>query len=267
MPVTLEKQTQGGLVIAEIRLQSPPLNVLDRTMCTELREILQSVRADDEARIVIVCGAQGEFCSGTDISEHTPEKMPELLPIFHDCLRAINNIDAIVIAAIEGHCLGGGFELALACDRIVADESSVIGLPEIRLGCYPPAGIVQLLARRCYGRAIGLVLSGKPVDPRELQSDGIIDTVVDHGNLDAAVSEEIESYCAMSPSILAIIMRQFHRLGRGNWEQQLLEIEQDYLAEVLSHPDSREGVEAFLGKRPPRWAKRQGLVGPDDVAF
>ncbi len=267
MPVTLENQTRGCLVIAQICLQSPPLNVLDRTMCSELRDILQAIRADDEARIVVVRGAQGEFCSGTDISEHTPEKMPELLPVFHDCLRAINNIDAIVIAAVEGRCLGGGFELALACDRIVADESSVIGLPEIRLGCYPPAGVVQLLARRCYGRAIGLVLSGKPVDPRQLQSDGIIDSVIDQGHLDEAISAEIGSYCAMSPSIVAITMRQFHRLSRRSWDQQLLEIEQDYLGEVLSHPDSREGVEAFLDKRPPRWAKRQGLVGPDDVAF
>jgi len=124
-----------------------------------------------------------------------------------------------------------------------------------------------LLARRCYGRAIGMVLSGNTVDPGDLKADGIIDVVCDHDSLDQAIDDEIKPYCAMSPSILAITMRQFHRLGRRNGGGQLLEIEHDYLTEVLSHPDSREGIEAFLAKRPPRWAKRQGLVGPDDLAF
>ena len=267
MPVTIDSHTREGLVIAQITLQSPPLNVLDRKMCTELREILHTVRADDEARIVTIRGAGSEFCSGTDIAEHTPEKMPQLLPVFHDCLRSISNIDAIVIAAVEGRCLGGGLELALACDRIIVEESAILGLPEMKLGCYPPAGIVQLLSRRCYGRAIGLVLSGSNADPRELKAEGIIDAVCDHDSLDQAIDDEINPYCAMSPSILAITMRQFHRLGRRSWGEQLLEIEHDYMTEVLSHPDSREGVEAFLAKRPPRWAKRQGLVGPDDLAF
>ena len=122
MPVLMQNRTVSELVIAEITLESTPLNVLDHQMCTDLLDTIQTIRADDEARIVVIRGSSGEFCSGTDIAEHTPEKMPRLLPLFHDCLRAIQEIDGIVIAAIEGRCLGGGLELALACDRILADE-------------------------------------------------------------------------------------------------------------------------------------------------
>ncbi|MGE4620125.1 MAG: enoyl-CoA hydratase/isomerase family protein [Planctomycetota bacterium] len=267
MPVTIKNHTQGDHHISQITLDSPPLNILDRQMCDQLLEALHVIRDDDESRIVVIRGASGEFCSGTDISEHTPEKMPRLLPQFHDCLRAINNIDAIVIAAIQGRCLGGGMELALACDRLITEESSNFGLPEIKLGCYPPAGIVQLLDRRCYGQAIRMVLSGENVSPFDLQQNGIVDTIVETGSLDDAIEQEIASYTKMSPAIIAMTARQFHRYQRKSWVGQLLDIEHDYLTEVLSHPDSREGVEAFLEKRAPRWAKKQGLVGPDDLAL
>lgn len=267
MPVTIQNRTVSELVVAEITLDSPPLNVLDYQMCTELLEALQSIRADDEARIVVIRGAGDEFCSGTDIAEHTPDKMPRLLPLFHDCLRAIQEIDGIVICAIEGRCLGGGLELAMACDRILADRSSVLGLPEIKLGCYPPAGIIQLLSRRCYGLAVAMTLSGQTLDANELERSGIIDVVFDPRTIDQAIDDEIGQYCTASPSILAITMRQFHRLSKREWAQRLTEIENHYLAEVLSHGDATEGVQAFLEKRSPVWAKRPGLVGPEDIAL
>ncbi len=267
MPVSVHGFERGSISIAEITLSAPPFHVLDQQMCLELSEALRTLRDDDEARIVIIKGADGEFCSGTDISEHSAEQMPRLLPAFHDCLRDLLKLDAVVIAAISGHCLGGGLELALSCDRIIAQQNSVIGLPEIQLGCYPPAGIVQLLERRCYGQAITMILSGAATPVEQLHRAGIIDVVTAEGQLEAAIEEEIGRYCHVSPSILAMTVRQFHRHHERTWGQKLHDIEHDYLNEVLGHPDSQEGIEAFLKKRPPRWAGKQGLVGPDDVAF
>lgn len=267
MPVKVDTRLKGEVVVATITLESPPLNVLDLQMCRLFHEALQSIRDDDEARIVVIRGSGGEFCSGTDIAQHTPEQMPLLLPAFHDCLRLIYQLDAIVIAGIEGRCLGGGLELALACDRIVADQTSVLGLPEILLGCYPPAGIVQLLTRRCYGDAIRLVFSGQSGSAVEFKQMGLIDVIASEGTLDTALDDEIEPYTSISPSILAITARQFHKLGRKTTNAELLEIERDYLLEILPHPDCTEGIKAFLEKRAPRWASRPGLVGPDDLAL
>ncbi len=267
MPVNVDTEVNGEVVVATITLDSPPLNVLDLQMCRHFHEALQSIRDDDEARIVLIRGSGGEFCSGTDIAQHTPAQMPLLLPAFHDCLRLIYQLDAIVIAAVEGRCLGGGLELALACDRIVAEQTSILGLPEILLGCYPPAGIVQLLARRCYGEAIRLVFSGQTASAAEFHRMGIIDAIASEGSMDRGLEEEIAPYTRISPSILAITARQFHKLGRKSSNAELLEIERDYLLEILPHPDCTEGIEAFLEKRTPRWASRPGLVGPDDLAL
>ncbi|MDE0960964.1 MAG: enoyl-CoA hydratase/isomerase family protein [Planctomycetota bacterium] len=267
MPVVVETQPRGELMVTTVTLDSAPLNVLDLQMCSDLHESLQLIRNDDEARIVVIRGAHQEFCSGTDISQHTPDQMPALLPAFHDCLRRIYDLDAIVIAAIEGRCLGGGLELALACDRIVAERSSLLGLPEIHLGCYPPAGIVQLLERRGYGEAVRMVLSGQAATADSMARSQIIDVLTDDGTLDRAIDREIDGYSTISPSILAITIRQFHRVGRKRLSSALLEIERDYLSEVLPHPDSTEGIEAFLAKRKPQWADRPGLVGRDDVAL
>ena len=254
-------------MVSTVTLDSPPLNVLDLQMCRDLHESLQLIRNDDIARVVVIRGAHQEFCSGTDISQHTPDQMPALLPAFHDCLRRIYQLDAIVIAAIEGRCLGGGLELALASDRILAERSSLLGFPEIHLGCYPPAGIVQLLERRCYGGAVRMVLSGQAATADSMARSQIVDEIADDGTLDRAIEAEIDGYTSISPAILAITIRQLHRVGRKRLSTELLEIERDYLSEVLHHPDSSEGVEAFLAKRKPRWADRPGLVGRNDVAL
>ena len=100
MPITVSSEIRRDLHVARVLLDSAPLNIIDLDQCDELLEALQGIRDDDEARVVIIQGEGHEFCSGTDIAEHTPEKMPDLLPRFHACLDAILSLDAIVIAQI-----------------------------------------------------------------------------------------------------------------------------------------------------------------------
>ncbi len=267
MPVHVRNEQREGLPVARIILDSSPLNILDLEHCEELLEAIFSIRDDDVARIVVIQGDGNEFCSGTDIAQHTPEKMPELLPRFHACLDAMLSLDAITIASIEGHCLGGGFELALACDRIIVDESAKIGLPEIKLGCFPPAGWIQMLARSSTGSAVRMVCSGEIYKAKEFPHQGVLDMIAPQGDVERVLQTEIESYAPMSPAMLAFSARQFHRRAKDQWARYLPDLEKDYLEGIVSHPDSREGVEAFLEKRPPRWADRLGLVGPEDLAF
>ena len=267
MPIHVRNENEAGIAVARIILDSAPLNILDCDQCNELLEAILSIRDDDVARIVVIQGDGGEFCSGTDIAEHTPEKMPQLLPKFHSCLDAMLTLDAITIAAVEGHCLGGGLELALSCDRILVDENAKLGLPEIKLGCFPPAGWIQMLARSSSGSAVRMVCSGEISEAREFPHSGVIDQLVPAGQMTSALEEELKPYLSMSPAILAFTARQFHRRAREQWARYLPDLEKDYLEGILHHPDSREGVEAFLEKRNPKWADRLGLVGPEDLAF
>ena len=267
MPIHVRNESVEETAVARIILDSAPLNILDLDQCEELLEAIFSIRDDDVARIVVIQGEGQEFCSGTDIAEHTPEKMPKLLPRFHACLDALLSLDAITVAAVTGHCLGGGLELALACDRILMEENAKIGLPEIKLGCFPPAGWIQMLARSSVGSAVRLVCAGEITEAKKFPHQGVIDVLVPEGQIEQAIQAEIAPYQKMSPAILAFTARQFHRRAREQWARYLSELEKDYLDGILSHPDSREGVEAFLEKRNPRWADRQGLVGPDDLAF
>ncbi|MBC8261069.1 MAG: enoyl-CoA hydratase/isomerase family protein [Planctomycetia bacterium] len=267
MPITVSSEIRRDLHVARVLLDSAPLNIIDLDQCDELLEALQGIRDDDEARVVIIQGEGHEFCSGTDIAEHTPEKMPDLLPRFHACLEAILSLDAIVIAAIEGRCLGGGLELAMACDRILVDEEATLGLPEIKIGCYPPAGLIQVLARSHPGSAVRMVCSGEIYPAKEFPHPGIIDELIPAGTMEEAIDTELDPYQELSPAILGFTARQFHRRAQDQWAKHLKELEAVYLEGIVTHEDSREGVEAFLEKRAPRWARRQGLVGPDDLAF
>ena len=267
MSVKIATRECGALVIAEVVFDQPPLNILDLPLCLELQAALAKLRDDDEARIIILEGGGGNFSSGVDVAGHTIEKMPELLPAFHRVLRSLLDLDAVVIAAVTGHCLGGGLELALACDRLIATKDASLGLPEISIGCYPPAGIPQLISRVPTGRAAGMILSGEAQPVMDLHDWGLVDVVAAEGKLDDAIDKEIARYRRHSPAILGLTARRIHREARRLWGDRLDTMEREYLDILLPHPDSSEGVAAFLEKRAPIWAPRQGLVGPEDVAL
>lgn len=267
MSVHVDYSTSGSLVTAEVIIDSPPLNILDLPLCLELQSCLRSLRDDDKARLVVIKGGADHFSSGVDVAGHTVDSMPELLPAFHQVLDSVLDLDAIVIAAVCGHCLGGGLELALACDRVIASETASLGFPEISIGCYPPAGIPQLISRVSLGRAAGMILSGEPVAVDELHRWGLVDVIAKEDEMDQAIDREIERYNRHSPAILGLSARRIHREARQLWARRLPTMEREYLDILLPHPDATEGIAAFLAKRPPKWAPRQGLVGPEDVAL
>ena len=267
MSVQVNSSTSGSLVIAEVVVDSPPMNIFDLSLCLDLQASLRSLKDDDKARLVIIRGSGAHFSSGVDIAGHTVESMPELLPAFHQILKSVLDLDAIVIAAVSGHCLGGGLELALACDRIIASENASLGFPEISIGCYPPAGIPQLISRVPLGRAAGMILSGEPVPVAELHRWGLVDVIAQEGELEEAIDSEIQRYNHHSPAILGLSARRIHREARQLWGHRLDTMEREYLDILLPHPDATEGVAAFLAKRPPKWTQRPGLVGPEDVAL
>ena len=267
MGILRTDKQHGTLTVTSVTFDRAPANVLDFEHVRELQSCLQQIRADDRTRVLIFRGSGKCFSTGVEIGEHTPEVMPELLPAFHALFDDLLGIPAITIAALHGNCLGGAAEFAFSCDRIIAEEGSVIGLPEIQLGCYPPVAIPLLVSRIGVGRATEMILGGLPQDLQSLAEVGLIDTVCATGKLDECLDREINRYTDWSPAVVGLVARRLHEESRRQWAQQIPAVESDYLENLLPHPDCSEGIEAFLDKRTAQWQKPAGLMGPEEVAL
>jgi enoyl-CoA hydratase/carnithine racemase len=248
-------EVDGG--IATIRLARPPMNALNVAVQEGLRAAARQVSADDAVRAVVVYGGGKVFAAGADIKEMAAmssadmaARAPELTSAFD----AIARIPKPVVAAITGYALGGGCELALACDWRVAAPGATLGQPEINLGLIPGAGGTQRLARLVGpARAKDIVLSGRMVGAEEALAIGLVDRLADDPY--AAARELVARYvdgpaAAIRAAKLAIDGGLSMDLASGlAWESQLF-------AALFATGDRAEGMAAFVEKRPPRFTGR-----------
>ncbi len=267
MGIEREDRTVGGLTVTTVTIDHEPAGVLDLEHVRELSSCLHQIRADDRTRILVLRGAGKVFSTGVDIREHTARVMPELLPAFHRLFEDLLGIPAITIAAIHGRCLGGAAEFAFACDRVIAELGTEIGLPEIRLGCYPPVAIPMLASRVGIGRATAMILEGMNFDLDDLLRIGLIDTVFPAGGMDVAIERECEKYAHWSPAVIGMVAELLHEESHRLWAHRIPQVEEHYLEILLPHPDCAEGIAAFVGKRAAQWKRPDGLMGPDEVAL
>lgn len=258
MPIQLESDLVGGITVATLTIDRPPLNILDLEHCQEFTSCLKEVYADDRARVLVIRGNGKCFSAGVDIEQHTAAEMPKLLPAFHEIFHQLLKLRAFTVAAVHGHCLGGAAELALACDRVLADESASLALPEITLGCYPPVAIPLFPTKLPHGKAIEMMIGGKEMSLAALLESGVVDKIVPKGELDRAVAEEYQLYAGKSPAILGMLADLIHRDQTRTWGERIDAMEREYLEKLLPHPDVAEGISAFLEKREPKW------VDPDE---
>ena len=185
-----------GRPIAEIVLDRPEaMNALSTAMAARLAEVCAELAADREIRAVVLAAAGQAFCVGADLKERAAMSDAELMaqrPVFRAAFGAVLALPQPVIAAVHGYALGGGCELALSCDLIVADETAVFGLPETTVGLVPGGGGTQLALRRLGpGRAADLVLTGRRVDAAEAERLGLADRLVPTGDGRASVAREL----------------------------------------------------------------------------
>src|SRR2546426_6611129 len=149
-------------VVVRLFLNRSPLNVLDLDAIREFRTKLDEEVCGDGVRLVEIRSALGSaFSAGTEIRDHFPERAPEMLQEFHTLIRSVLYAPRPTLAVVEGHCLGGGMELAMACDFIVASIKARFGLPEVNLGAFPPVAAVLLPRLIPEKRALEMILTGK----------------------------------------------------------------------------------------------------------
>jgi len=240
--------------VAHISLTNPPLNVIDIPMMEELAAALTEIERRPDI-FAIVVGSKGEtFSAGVDVAAHTPERIEEMLEKFHGVIRTLIAIKKITIAAVHGHCLGGGAELAMVCDLVYTTESAQWGFPEIKLGCYPPVACTALAALVGQKRATDLILTGRAISGAEAAKIGLATRAVADGQMDNAVCESIQRLAQLSPAALAITKKASYAWDSMHFDKGLARAEKLYLEELMKTADAQEGIRAFMEKREPRWS-------------
>jgi cyclohexa-1,5-dienecarbonyl-CoA hydratase len=208
-------------------------------------------------KLVTIEGAGSDFSFGASIPEHSPDRIATVLPEMHALLEDLLDLPATTAAIVRGRCLGGGFELALACDLIFAADDATFGLPEINLGVFPPAASVLLPLRVGPARAVQAILTGRSQPASECRASGLFAGLAPADSLDAAVGAWFDEN--LRPKSAAAL-RHAVIAARGAMRAQvralLPDAERLYLEELMRTHDAVEGIEAFLQKRAPRWQDR-----------
>lgn len=250
--VFVERDERG----VRLTLDRPPLNILDLPTLEQLDRALAQVAATPGLQWVIVeGGGLRAFSAGVAIEDHTPDRIPALLEVFHRSLRRLFALAPPTVAAVDGHCLGGGLELALSCDMIVATERSTFGQPEIELGCFPPVAAALLPHRVGSGVALDLILTGRKIDAAEAERLGIVTRRVADGELERGLRHLRSELGSKSAAVLQLAKKAARAAmpDAALFGRALAEAERIYLEELPACADMAEGVNAFLEKRPPEW--------------
>ncbi len=251
MGYTIEVQGR----VARITLDAPPLNVLSTALQTSLAaEVARLVKRTD-FNVLVIGSALNVFSAGADVREHAGrDKVAAMLKAAHALIAALLDCPVPTLAAVNGTCLGGAFELSLACDCIIARQCAKLGFPEISLAGFPPAGLVlgawklpQLLQSE-------LVTRGESMTAQELSQRGSGIAAVPDAEFDARVSAATARYASLPRASLVETTRLLRLGAAARFMAQIGPIESAYLERILPTPDAAEGVRAFMEKRPPKWA-------------
>jgi enoyl-CoA hydratase len=246
--VNIERDGQ----IAVVTLDRPPLNAIDAQLVTELAAATAELVADDATRSVVLRSAvEGVFMAGADLVEfELIVSEAERAVLVQEVFNAFAELPQPTVAAINGHALGGGLELALACDfRFLARaEGALLGLPEVRLGLLPGAGGTQRLTRLVGpGRATELIMKGLQLSPQEAAEEGIVHFLVEPAELEERACDYAVRLARQAP----VALRGIKRAIRAAGTPEGFAVEREAFREVLASEDAERGVNAFLeGERP-----------------
>jgi len=244
--------------VAEIVLARPDaLNAISTQLATDLADATDALKADPNVRVVLLA-ADGDraFCVGADLKERNGMSDAQILAqrtVFRAAFGGVLALPQPTVAAVHGFALGGGCELALSCDIVVADETATLGLPEVSIGLVPGGGGTQLALRRLGpGRAADVVLTGRRLGAEEAHTLGLVDRLVPAGSARNA-GREIAGHIAKNSPVATRAAKRALRNGWGLDYAAAMDVEDAAWRTAATSADRREGIAAFNEKRPPVW--------------
>ena len=237
--------------IARVILGAPKANILDGAMVEELDAIFASLDSRRDLRAIVVEADGPHFSFGASVEEHLPEQIDGALARLGALLRRVAAAPAPTIAAVRGQCLGGGFELVLACDLIVAEEDAQLGVPEIKLGVFPPAASALLPVRIGVAGASSLILTGLSWNGARAMQQGLVARTAPPGQLASSVDAFLdEAFLPRSSTAVRFAARAVRRGVIRALDEDLPELDRLYLDELMGEADAADGIRAFLERKP-----------------
>ena len=239
---------------AAFTLFHPKGNIITAEMVRSLRTALEGIAQNPHLKLITIEGAGRDFSFGASIPEHAPDEIGRVLPEMHALIYDLLDAPAPTAALVRGRCFGGGFELALACDFIIAEKDATFALPEIALGVFPPAASALLPARVGLSHAATSLVAGETLTAGEWHSRGLVQAVAEPGTLNQVAGEWFarelapRSAAALRHGVAAMRMSL-----QSHVHAVLPEIEKLYLDELMRTHDAVEGIAAFMEKRQPAW--------------
>lgn len=247
------KKTDG---VARITLARPKHNVLDIEMMTELNAELDFLGVDPELKCAVILGEGPSWCAGVEVADHKPETVSEMIAVFNGIFERIDKIEVPVIAGVHGACLGGGMEVAIACDVIVAAKSASFGQPEIKLGFFPPYAAIRLPQLIGAAKAVEVCTTGRRYSAEEAWQMGFVSHAVDDDKLTGTLDQLIGEIRTSSPLIVRLNKRAVKKHLGLNFQEALDGVSDLFLNELMKTEDTLEGIRSFEEKRRPQWKNK-----------
>ncbi|MEJ2156593.1 MAG: enoyl-CoA hydratase/isomerase family protein [Desulfobacteraceae bacterium] len=242
--------------VARITLARPKHNVLDIEMMNELNGQLEMLLADQTLKCVVLLGDGPSWCAGVEVGDHKPDMVDEMIATFNRIFELIQQFEVPLIAAVHGACLGGGMELAIACDMVIASEKAVFGQPEIKLGFFPPYAAIRLPQLVGPAKAIEICTTGKRYSAADAVRMGFVTQVVDPDQFGQAVEKLIAEIQYNSPLIIRLNKRAVRQHLGLDFEQALAGVSDLFLNTLMKTEDTLEGICSFEEKRRPTWKNK-----------
>jgi cyclohexa-1,5-dienecarbonyl-CoA hydratase len=246
-------QTELKDGVATLTLNRAPLNVFNIEMMEEINSYLEELKKEKFLKLLVIQAMGKAFSAGVDVGEHLGDLVYKMIEVFHRMFRLMDALKVPSIAVVNGSALGGGCELALYCDMVIATEKAKFGQPEIQVGVFPP--IAALIFPRMIGRkkAMELILSGETISAQEALTLGLVNKVVPEASFDQEVNSFIEKFKKLSGVVLKLTKEATLAGLNDDTDKGLKVIEKIYLDRLMKTNDALEGLKAFLEKRKPTW--------------
>ncbi|MGQ0711667.1 MAG: enoyl-CoA hydratase/isomerase family protein [Rhodoferax sp.] len=241
--------------LARIVIQRAPFNVLDIPTMVEINAALDACATDARVKLLTLSGAgEKAFSAGVEVADHTPDKVDRMIEVFHGIFRRLQRLQVPSIALVNGAALGGGMELAIGCDMIVAASGAKFGQPEIKLAVFPPIAAVLLPRLVPPARAMEIVLGGENFTAEEALAMGLVNRVFPRESFAADAQAFVAPFLQLSAAALRSARKALRAAGDRPFEAALQAAETIYLQELMQTADAKEGLNAFLEKRKPVWS-------------
>ena len=242
---------EGG--IGRLVLDRPPVNVPNLEGMEALQSALAEAAADPRLKVLALSGAGRAFSAGVDVADHTADRVGRMLELFHGAIRQLMALEVPVVALVHGAALGGGCELAIACDMIFARDDLKLGQPEIQLAVFPPVAVALLPKLIGRQRALDLVLTGRTIGAAEALRMGLVSRVFSAADFDTGTDAALAEIASRSGPALRLAKRAVLDGIDRSFAPALQRAEELYLHELMQLGDVHEGLAAFMEKRAPVW--------------